>query len=280
VRERTVAHLSDLHVGAGARADDAAMRLREAVLCEGVDHVVVTGDVTHRGLAGEAARFEEIFAPLQRAGKLTVVPGNHDRLNDDVRDRLRAGPRVQVEIPAASDGGLYLVLLDSTGPHNHRWIDGHGELQPQDLRDVDEALNRAPPGALRAVLLHHHLLPLPEEDPFEKVVTWLGWPNARELARGRELLEVVRGRCDLVLHGHRHVAAEARPFPGEPLAVYNAGSTTRLERFRVFSHRDGALTGAPRWVSFEKRRAGNLRPVLVEPRQRPAMGFPDQPLPA
>ncbi len=279
MRERTIAHLSDLHVGAGLREDDAAVRLREALLREDVDHVVITGDVTHRGRSAEADRFHEVFSPLARAGKLTVIAGNHDRLGDDVRDRLRAGPRVQVERPESSDGGLYLVLVDSTGPHNRRWIDGHGALAEDDLRAVDDALNRAPPGALRAVLLHHHVLPLPGEDPFEVLVTWLGWPNAAELERGRDLLDLVRGRCELVLHGHRHVPAEARPFEGEPLAVYNAGSTTRLERFRLFSHRGGALVGEPRWVSFEKSRGRDLLPALVEPRRRPTVGM-SEPAPA
>ncbi|MHB8416717.1 MAG: metallophosphoesterase family protein [Myxococcales bacterium] len=275
MRERTIAHLSDLHVGLNTHVDDATVRLREALLHEGVDHVVVTGDVTHRGLTAEARRFHEAFGPLLRAGKVTLVPGNHDRLNEDVRERLMPGARVQIEAPGGSEGGLYLVRVDSTGPHNRRWLYGHGKLWPDDLRAIGDALSRAPPGALRAVLLHHHVLPLPEDDPFERLVTWLGWPNAREIRRGRDLLTVLRGRCELVLHGHRHAPAEARPFEGDPLAVYNAGSTTLLERFRVFSHRGGALVGSPRWVTFERSRAGNLLPARAPPRERPGLGFSD-----
>lgn len=270
MRERTLAHLSDLHFGAGPRAEDAAARLVQALLTEGVDHVVVTGDVTHRGRRREADRFRELFAPLARLGKLTVVPGNHDRLGDDVREALMTGPRVQTEqVP-----GLYLVRVDSTGPHNRRWVDGHGELTPEDIAAVDGALARAPEGALRAVLLHHHVLPLPEEDAFEKLVTWLGWPQARELAHGGSLLARLRGRCPLVLHGHRHVPAEAAPFAGDPLAVYNAGSTTLLERFRVFAHRDGLLAGAPRWVSFARRPANHVLPGVVRNGKKRGSGLP------
>jgi 3',5'-cyclic AMP phosphodiesterase CpdA len=261
VRTQTLAHLSDLHVGHGPRLEDAALRLREALLTEQIDHAIVTGDVTHRGREAEVERFWELFRPLERSGKITVIPGNHDRLNDDVRGRLMDGPRVQVD----EREGLFLVRVDSTGHHNRRWIDGHGELTLADLRAVDACLDRAPEGSLRAVLLHHHPLPLPTEDPFETLVTWIGWPNARELSHGRQLVEVIRGRCDLLLHGHRHVPAELRLFAGEPrpLRVYNAGSTTQLERFRVFQHREGALLAEPAWVSFERTRQAGLLPALV-----------------
>lgn len=261
MRTQTLAHLSDLHVGRGPDACDAGLRLREALLDERIGHVLVTGDVTHRGRTAEAERFHDLFAPLTRQGRLTTIPGNHDRLGDDVRERLMAGPRVQAE----EREGLYLIRVDSTGPHNRRWIDGHGELLWDDLRALDRCLARAPAGVLTVVLLHHHPLPLPEEDPFETLVTWIGWPNARELSHGRELVELLRGRCDLLLHGHRHVPAEARLFPEDPrpLRVYNAGSTTGLERFRVFQHRDGALVCEPSWVSFARTPAAALIPAPV-----------------
>jgi 3',5'-cyclic AMP phosphodiesterase CpdA len=269
MRTQTLAHLSDLHVGRGSNACDAAFRLREALLDEDVGHVIVTGDVTHRGRTREADRFHELFQPLARQGKLTLIPGNHDRLNDDVRPRLMDGPRVQLE----EREGLYLIRVDSTGDHNRRWIDGHGELLFDDVRQVDRLLARAPSNALCAVLLHHHPLPLPEEDPFETLVTWIGWPNARELDGGRQLMEVLRGRCDLLLHGHRHVPAEVRLFENEPrpLRVYNAGSTTELERFRVFQHREGALLGEPSWVSFTRTPAAGLIPALVHRHRWPVV---------
>ena len=42
----------------------------------------------------------------------------------------------------------------------------------------------------------------------ERVITQLGWPNAAELASGQEMVARLQGRCDLVLHGHRHRPAE------------------------------------------------------------------------
>jgi metallophosphoesterase superfamily enzyme len=46
--------------------------------------VLVTGDVTHRGRLREWAAFEKAFEPLIESGRLTAVPGNHDRLGDDM----------------------------------------------------------------------------------------------------------------------------------------------------------------------------------------------------
>jgi Icc protein len=80
------------------------------------------------------------------------------------------------------------------------------------------------------------------------------------------LLERVRGRCDLVLHGHRHVPVHFRHEHGErALEVSNAGRSTALSAFRVFSH-DGARLMGARWVRAAPRPQARLhltRPVAV-----------------
>jgi 3',5'-cyclic AMP phosphodiesterase CpdA len=226
---RRIAHLSDLHVGEAG--EESSERLVRAVLRSGADRVAITGDVTHRGRTAELTEFRRAFAPLLDSGRAVVVPGNHDRLGDDLEAELMPGERVQV----SAGKGLWMVRCNSTGPHNRRWWDSHGLLRPADVQAVVEALDSAPAGSTRVLLLHHHLLPLPEEDLFERLVSRLGWPNAAELPLGLELLRRVRHRCDLVLHGHRHAPAELRPFACEaPLRVFNGGSSTELQAFRVF----------------------------------------------
>ena len=89
-----------------------------------VDQVLLTGDVTHRGLAAELTRYERIFAPLLETGRLVAVPGNHDRMGDDAARGLMRGGRVAV----TSAPGLHVVRVDSTAPHNRSLIDGHGAL--------------------------------------------------------------------------------------------------------------------------------------------------------
>jgi predicted phosphodiesterase len=243
-RLATLAHLSDLHLGAGGRAGEVARRLAATIRDEGFDHVVVSGDVTHRGLRREYRGFREAFAPLIDEGRVTVVPGNHDRCGDDVGAAMMGGERVDVR----SAAGAHLVLVDSTAPHNRRPWAGHGRLTPADLEAVDAALGAAPPGHLVALVMHHHPYELPEEGAFERLSRLARLPYAEELAEGRALIELATGRCDLVLHGHRHVPwAVEVGHGGRPLLVLNAGSSTALARFCALRHRGGELVGSQLW---------------------------------
>jgi len=254
----TLVHISDLHVGRDEATDDAARRLARMLLEARVDQVLLTGDVTHRGLAAELARYERIFAPLLETGRLVAVPGNHDRMGDDAARGLMRGGRVAV----TSAPGLHVVRLDSTAPHNRSLIDGHGSLSTQDVADVRLALEEAPPGALPVVMLHHHVLPLPVEDLAERLATLVGLPCADELPLGEDLLGRILGRCRLVLHGHRHVPAEFRvALPGAiPMRILNAGSSTVLGRARVIAHVDGEPTWEG-WLAAESVAPRSWRPA-------------------
>jgi 3',5'-cyclic AMP phosphodiesterase CpdA len=241
----TLAHLSDLHIGRSAANDVAASRLVAALVAAGVDRVLVSGDVTHRGRLEELADFRRIFAPIQE--RLAVVPGNHDRLGDDAGRWLMAG-RVQVD----ASPGLFVVRLDSTAPHNRSLVDCHGRLTPRDIAEVEAALARAPLDALVVLMLHHHLHPLPGDDLFDRLSAWAGWPFADELRLGGSLLHRLTGHCDLVLHGHRHR-------PGElvlgadgprPLRVLNAGASPAQGGAWVFSHQAGRVV-SERWLPAE-----------------------------
>jgi Icc protein len=260
---KTLVHVSDLHLGKSPETERRAIAIRDAVIAAKADHVVVTGDLTHRGRSSELALFWRIFAPLVVSDQLTVVPGNHDRLGDDVADFIQAGPRVAVTaLP-----GLHLVRFDSTGPHNRAWLAGHGAMTDEDVVAIFAAVATAAPGALVAVLLHHHVLPLPADHMSERIVSWLGWPYAEELEKGRALLITLRGRCDLVLHGHRHAPQTATLFRDEarPLSIFNAGSSTEIGGVRVFWHQAGQLLGGPAWLSTWS--SGLQFPIAKRPHQ-------------
>lgn len=260
-----LAHLSDLHLDLSPSSDASAGALVTALLAERVDHVVVTGDLTHQGNRAEFRRFRELFAPLIDTHRLTYVPGNHDRPGDDVVGWWMKGRKVcTVERP-----GLFLICVDSTGPHNRSFFASHGELSHGELDAVDAALSEAPREALTAILLHHHVLPLPEESLPERLASQLGWPHAAELPLGKELIARVQGRCDLILHGHRHVPREFElsTAGGPSLRIYNAGSSTELGGFRLFHHKEGSLLAPPAWkrtsVPQAPRTAGhNFFPAL------------------
>jgi 3',5'-cyclic AMP phosphodiesterase CpdA len=248
---KALVHLSDLHLGCSSATEEAARRFRDLLLRDDAGHVVVTGDITHRGRHADLARFKEIFRPLQDAGRLTVIPGNHDRNGEDCGADLMRGRLVTV----VDRPGLHLVCVDTTGPHNRQIIQAEGILLSSTLLEIEKAVTRAPAESLVVVLLHHHLLPLPVEGFGEWFADQVGWSNAEELRLGRRLIARLRGRCDLILHGHRHVPAQIELFQdtARPLGVYNAGSSTELERARVFQHDGGRLLGPPRWMHAHGR---------------------------
>ncbi|MGZ3446141.1 MAG: metallophosphoesterase, partial [Myxococcaceae bacterium] len=72
----TLAHLSDLHFGQGPAREAVALALCQALIESSIEHVVVTGDVTNKGRDLEMSLFLDVFGPLLRQGRLTLVPGN------------------------------------------------------------------------------------------------------------------------------------------------------------------------------------------------------------
>jgi 3',5'-cyclic AMP phosphodiesterase CpdA len=267
--------VSDLHLGRDPATGEAARRLRDALLRAGPDLVLATGDLTHRGASAELALYEAIFMPLLAAGRMIAVPGNHDRMTEDAAARLMPDGRVD----ARAAPGVHVVRLDSTAPHNRFLLSAHGALSPADVDAVDAALGVAAEGALRVLMLHHHLLPLPVDQLAERMSAWVRLPYARELALGAGLLDRLRGRCELVLHGHRHAASELvlGLGSGAPLRICNAGSTPELGAFRLFTHREGTLV-SERWVDVAPARRAVLpaRRGAADPdRARgPALGAP------
>ena len=256
---RRLVHLSDLHFGAGSRLEARTAALVDDLVAREVDHVVVTGDITEHGRHAEFERFCRVFEPLALTRRLTVIPGNHDRLGDDVAELTMGGERVRVE----KRDGLHLVLVDSTRPNPAFAFVAHGQLGDADLAAIDAALASPDPDSLVCILLHHHPTALPHESWIEALGERVGLPFGRPLERGAELLHCAAGRADLVLHGHRHRPRGAWLPGARPLGVFNAGCSPALGHGREFVHRDGAIVGGPsRWASSERpRRAVSRRAV-------------------
>ncbi len=229
------AHISDLHVGLDKSRTKAAELLALSLLEAGVDHVICTGDVTEAGRQSDGWRFREAFAKLRT--KLTVIPGNHDRGTDDYAATLTEGRTLWVEQPA----GLYIVCLDSTTPENATKVHAHGELTQKTISHVARALRYVPPQTVPIVIVHHHPMRLPGDGFADNVSDKLGLPFARELPNGHALLRESDGKCPLVLHGHRHTPKVLHMGQPPRIAIYNAGSTTELGRYRVFEHEKGVL---------------------------------------
>lgn len=154
-----VLHLSDLHFG--LHRADLVEPLLERINTARADLVVVTGDLTHRGRAGqfrEAAGFlDRITAPLM------AVPGNHDvpLYNIPVRFISPYGDYDQEistdHAPTGAVGWVRVHGLNSVDPF--AWQ--RGVIHEA---DIDRILGSLDPLAVNIVALHHPLQQLPDVD--------------------------------------------------------------------------------------------------------------------
>lgn len=153
--------ITDTHIVApGALAygrSDTALALRRAVatinarlpLLDGVDCVIVTGDLTDHGTPEEYAHFAAIMADL--ALPWQAVPGNHDR-RAAMREAFADAPWMPKDGPVhwARDFGPFSVIgLDTLLEGAH-----HGALSPEGGAFLDAALEAIAPQP--AVIATHH----------------------------------------------------------------------------------------------------------------------------
>ncbi|MFH1620457.1 MAG: metallophosphoesterase [Patescibacteria group bacterium] len=242
---KTIAHISDLHIGRWSRGYKSTVLLQKALKKIEADLIVVTGDITENGRLAEYRIFNEIFSDFLDQGRVLIVPGNHDRLGHEVANKIMDGRDMEV----FHTDGLYLVKVDTTGEHNRRLFSGHGNFDQSMLTHLLKLISEAGSNDLVIVIFHHHPLPLAEDLISEKIASFLGWPYASELSIGTELIERLRGKCDLVLHGHRHQYSENIFVEGSrPLRIYNAGASNLHRRFRLFKYASGKLLESPDWI--------------------------------
>ena len=201
-----------------------------------MDHLVVTGDLTLSGETREFERAADLLRPFAEAGKLTVLPGNHDVWTEDAvetarflrlvgpdgKGMRRAQPSYPHVVPLGDDA--VLVALDSA-----RWgADPYttaGKLGSEQLRAARE-LAREHGKQGRAILLafHHHVVLPPERVPSDMRVARMPLADADQVVRLVSDLPVAA-----VLHGHRHTAFRI-DLPGArgPTPVLCAGSASRV----------------------------------------------------
>jgi len=177
---------------------------------QGLDHIVVTGDVINFSLPDEYVRAAAWLAALAPAEQISVVPGNHDALvtvpGAQGPDLWQAWTRAGQGWPVLQHrGGLALIALNSALPTPPLLARGRlGEAQLARLEALLRAEGAA--GRVRVVLLHHPV-----------AAGAIGWRKA--LADAPQLRAVLqRAGAELVLHGHaRDARLDALPGPGAPI---------------------------------------------------------------
>lgn len=222
-----------------SRFDDAEARLGQLLddlHALSPDHVVLSGDLTAMGHDDELGRVRELLVPWLRDGRLSVIPGNHDRYTDtDGRSRFEHyfGDAMCSELPELADERGYpfvrflgdaaaLVGLDSTSVRGwtHYFLGRVGEDQLEALETILDHPSMA--GRTALVMLHHGPL-----GPFG----CLGRPSFRNtgLLDARKLMEVISGRRVVLQHGHSHHRFWHRA-DGDRPHIFGGGSSTERGR--------------------------------------------------
>jgi 3',5'-cyclic AMP phosphodiesterase CpdA len=195
-----ILHVSDLHTGT---REDPEVERAVAALIESArpELIVASGDLTHRG---RREQHERAAAFLRGFGlPLHVVPGNHDipytfpaRFTRTFAEFERLWDTTQ---PVYRSDDLLIVGLNSVRAWRHQ----SGGIREAQLDWAARELATGSDGALRVVVLHHHLLGAPWRSRKK--------PVAR---RNHVLARLVDAGAELILAGHIHQAAvsERREF--------------------------------------------------------------------
>lgn len=162
-------------------------------------HTVITGDLTHLGLATEFHQAHRWLQSIGSGSDVTVVPGNHDIYARDSRHRVEywsdymsnddgrapGFPFVRVRGPVA------FVGLNSG--HVSPPFFATGSVGSEQVEALDQILaDLAERDLCRVVLVHH--------SPVEGEERW-----RKRLVDAGDLAEVLARRgSELVLHGHGH----------------------------------------------------------------------------
>ncbi|MDE2058368.1 MAG: metallophosphoesterase [candidate division NC10 bacterium] len=174
-----------------------------------LDHIVITGDLTHIGLPSEFAQVRQWLEMLGSPTDVTVVPGNHDTYVRTPWENtfalwapymasdpgLRTGQQQapgRSFFPSARIRG-HTVLIGATSAHPSAPFFATGSLgvaQMDRLGDVLDLTRRQ--GLFRILLIHH--------PPMTGMVGWR--KQLTDWAALRALL--ARYGVEMIVHGHTH----------------------------------------------------------------------------
>ena len=232
--------LSDLHFGV-KNIDMMERRLRSLIKTQlaSLDsndsvYFVITGDAVDSPTNTNCDDFSEFsdFLKAHSGNKPVFVLGNHDvnqhglalfNNNQEIANLIGLYPKIKI----IEEINVIFLLFNSNT--NGKWARGEiGIRQMAKMGDLLDGIENIEHYKLVAVL-HHHLIPIPEPDIYdkkwyEKIIPHRILENALQLDDADLFFDWLKQRnIKLVLHGHKHI-----PFTSERngITIISCGSST------------------------------------------------------
>ncbi|MBN2012082.1 metallophosphoesterase [candidate division KSB1 bacterium] len=241
-----IAHLSDLHISPLSRPEnsDITRRLLNYALEEGVEHIVVTGDLTDLARPDDFWEARKIFNDygLLNPSKLTVIIGNHDIFGGVhlARDLIKYPTQCDAvnynrkvhefksyfletfeNIYVADSavifpfikpvGDLMFIGVNSIAQYSklRNLFAAKGRIYKSQLTDLETLLKKYGHDAKKRILLIHHHFNKQADTQFSSRQPMLKRIelHANRLQYKRKLYRLMRKHnIDLTLHGHEHLS--------------------------------------------------------------------------
>ncbi|MBA5775719.1 metallophosphoesterase [Stappia sp. F7233] len=169
------------------------------------DHIAVTGDLVNIALDREIAAAQTWLSTLGGADTVSVVPGNHDayvpgairRATDAWTAYMRGDAEEGTAFPYVRRRGPVAFIGVSTARASGPWFATGRVGSRQTKRLIDALAGLRDEGLFRILLIHH--------PPGRKATSWV-----KRLTDASRLRAAVKlSGCELVLHGHTHLATQA-----------------------------------------------------------------------
>ncbi len=182
--------------------------LQTSLLRHTLDHIVITGDLTHLGLPQEFQEARLWLDSLQTIADTTVIPGNHEAyvptsyestlkqwepyFQSDILHNGDHTGRTRGPFPSLRIRGPVAFIGVSTACPTAPFL-ATGNLDKRQLAEMTDIIRSLRDRTLFKVLLIHH-------PPLPQTVRW-----RKRLTNTEQLQEVLsRFPVDLILHGHSH----------------------------------------------------------------------------
>lgn len=189
----SIYHLSDLHFGPKFNSHMAELALQDIVGAK-PDLTILSGDFTMRGRVEE---YQQARAYIDRIPKpILTIPGNHDQplYASALWERVTTPwARYTKQIHATVDASIGLPGVFVAGLNTNHPIVPGGILSSAQCAWLEREYQRAPQGACKILVIHHHLY-------------WNGsWRPFGVWFPTRRLNWLAGLGVELVLNGHTHV---------------------------------------------------------------------------